>query len=89
MPDSNGSDRLDRTERTLEATNKTLAELSTVVVRMAQDSEQRFRAFDERQDRIQRHLKVLIDVVDGLIRDRRFKELEKRVSDLEQGGGQA
>jgi hypothetical protein len=32
---------------------------------------------------------VLIDVVDGLIRDRRFKELEKRVSDLEQGGGQA
>jgi hypothetical protein len=89
MPDSNGSDRLDRTERTVEATNKTLAELSTVVVRMAQDSEQRFRAFDERQDRTQRHLKVLIDVVDGLIRDRRFKELEKRVSDLEQGGGQA
>jgi hypothetical protein len=92
MPENNGSDRLDRIEKALEVMTQNLGGLTQNVTAMQKvivHLADKFQAFDERQDRIQRHLEVLIDVVDGQIRDRRFKELEKRVSDLEERSGEA
>jgi hypothetical protein len=43
----------------------------------------RLNTITAQQERTQRHLDVLIDVVDGLIRDRRFKDVEDRLSALE------
>lgn len=82
MPENNGQNRLDRIEKILEETNRTLAAITAIQKTQAE----KMVGFDERQERTQRHLEVLIDVVDGLIRDPRVRNLEKRVSDLEEGG---
>lgn len=43
----------------------------------------RLNTITTQQERTQRHLEVLVDVVDGLIRDRRFKDVEDRLTALE------
>ena len=67
------------TEERIEQGRLDLAEAKTILKHLAS----RQAEFEERNKRIERHLEVLIETVDGLIRDRRFRELEQRVQALE------
>lgn len=66
------NERLTRIEKNLEAISE-----------IQKTQAEKMAGFDERQERTQRHLEVLIDVVDGLIRDKRIRDLEHRVTSLE------
>lgn len=91
--DNETRERFERIEATQKDTNDLLNAAAKALLGLTES----LASTNQKLDRIERHLEVLVNVADGLlvnvadglIRDRRFRDLEDRVQRLEEQGRQA